>query len=480
MIDKIKQEQIQYFNIDHLTINFDKTEYWSLRENRPEKIVLPFDSGSFYIDYKCRENNNKKANYDLFLYLKYEYKGKKYNLISIGFWKFNKLFLHWKLFRLSKLRDTDFDINDILDFIFDKFTNISIHKLELCLDIKSHNNSLLEEIAKKLKKEDNNSYTYYDNSAWFESVNMWKLDEKDNKEYYYRIYDKKKEIIVNKSKNFYLNYFDFEESVYRFEISIRSRISKKINFKNLYFNWWKNKKLFNILLTYFQKKNVDIFDNIEYERTLIKAIENEVKWSNITKIKKLDLEKMVKATNTNLKNIEYQSWIHRYELMGNIDKTVKDLNNYDEYIFLYRSLFSTINEVYKNNENYLTFQELKQVIEWWLEYIADTFDITWEEFIYKIKWAVNSNLELFLDNFTNNMIKIIYIYYEESNLQNEKILSFLNIINEDNVNEFRKYFDKKISKKYISRIKKKVEYVFNDKEIDNSNFIWVIFRNNEK
>lgn len=52
MIDKIKQEQILYFNIDHLTINFDKTEYWSLRENRPEKIVLPFDSGSFYLDYK--------------------------------------------------------------------------------------------------------------------------------------------------------------------------------------------------------------------------------------------------------------------------------------------------------------------------------------------------------------------------------------------------------------------------------------------
>ena len=430
------------------------------------------------------EENKKSTNTNFYkeYFVKINYKSQRYIIFTIKFWdKFNRAEFYGKFFRLSMLDDTEFNINDILNFIKDSFSNIEIKKLELALDISTENKIFLENLYDYLIKEKNlKEWNVWNYKNWptFESINIWNINEKDNSYYYFRIYDKKIEVNKHEKelKYLYLNYFNKTDEIIRFEISMRKDITKNVLFDDLYFINDNNDKLFNILLTYFIKKGVDIFD-ISYKKILIKSIDNSIKWSLETKVKKSDSLRKMKMANTIIKNIEDEIWEDRIEILKNLDPIIQSCENYDEYVVLYEQLFENIFLLYEDWDiEKIKYNDLFNIINWWLDYISDFLEISVDEFLDKIKWYVNNNIVWVFSLFSENIIKIIYIYYHTKQFHDEKMFKFLKIIDDSNIKYFEDNFDEKFSQKYLSKLKKRINYISNEKEVNSKDLFSIILK----
>lgn len=474
MKNYFKEEHIKYFNLDSLHLSFSNSKFDILKSNFISKInnSIIWD---IYIE-KITNSRNKNFLYEYFF--KIDYRNQKYNLFQLRFWNdSNKLEINWRFLRLSRFKDVNFSTNDIFDFIKDNFWNISIKKLDIALDFYVKEDKFLEKLysyLKNTKKVTNltNYQSWYD----FESINIWNLDEKDNKYYYYRIYDKKKEIIKNDNKILYLDYFNNSYDIFRFEISLRTEVAKNFKIDDFYFKNNKNKKLFDILITYFNKKWVDVFD-LKYEKFLIKSIENNVSWSLDSAINKTNNVRVLKSINTSLKKIEDETWEDRINLLKKLDKTILDNTKHKEYLILYESLFETIFIYYdKSNLDEIKYQDLVKIINWWLERVSSFLWISINEFLNNVRWEVNNNISLIFSLFDEKIIKVIHLYYFNKQFKDDNIFLFLKIINESNITELNKFFDENFSKRYLSKLEKKINYLSNNKNINSVNLLSIILK----
>jgi len=257
---------------------------------------------------------------------------------------------------------------------------------------------------------------------------------------------------------------------------MRKDITKNILFDDLYFINDKNDKLFNILLTYFIKKWVDIFD-ISYKKILIKSIDNSIKWSLETKVKKSDSLRKMKMANTIIKNIEDEIWEDRIEILKNLDPIIQSCENYDEYLVLYEQIFENIFLLYEDWDiEKIKYDDLFNIINWGLNYISEFLEISVDEFLDKIKWYVNNNIISVFSLFSENIIKIIYIYYHTKQFHDEKMFKFLKIIDDSNIKYFEDIFDEKFSQKYLSKLKKRINYISNEKEVNSKDLFSIILK----
>lgn len=479
-MEKIKEKDIKYFNIDAFHLVFEKSNFDLLIKNDLRTIDTVF--WKVYI-----EEIEKSTNRNFFkeLFFKIEYKSKKYNILKLKFWnKDKKLELGWKIFRLAMLEETSFWVNDIFDFVWDNFFDFIIRRVDVAIDIQTKDKDFLEKLYKELIKNwkiKDWSIGSYQKWVTFESINFWDIKEKKNWSYYYKIYDKKLEIEERKTaKPLYLNYFDTQDKIIRFEFSIRKDNADEIDIKDLYFKNNKNITLYNIWITYFEKKWIDIFEEINYKRTLVKTIQNRLKWSLETKIDKSKNLKKLKWVNTILKNIEDEIWEDRVSLLKNLDDVIRKNEDYKEYVFLYQQIFENIFVLYEDwNVDELDFEDLTKIINWWLEYISDYLDISVDEFLAKIHWCINDNIESVFWLFSDKIVKVIYLYYLTKQFKNDNIFSFMKIVDESNLDEFNKFFDKKFAKTYISKLKNKVKYISNSKDINSSNLFSIIVKEYE-
>lgn len=476
-MDKIKETDIEYFNIDTIHIWFLGSNFDILRT----KSINDITDDVFWKIYVEENKQSKNINFIKEYFFKVKYKNQKYIILTLKFWKeYNRLELYWKLFRLSKL-NTWFTINEILDFVNTNFFNIELKKVDIALDVSTQNTSFLENLydylinEKKIKKW---NVWNYQNWTTFESVNIWNINEKDNSYYYYRIYNKKLEIEKHNKdlKYLYLDYINKKEDIIRFEISMRKDVVKNISFNDLYFKNWKNKNLFNVLITYFTKKGVDIF-GIEYKKALIKTIDNNVKWSIETKIDKTKNLKKLKSIKTSIEKIEDELWEDRITLLKNLDPIIKNSEDFKEYLFLYQQIFENIFLLYEDwNKDEIKYEDLVKIIEWGLKYASDFLGVSIDVFLSKIRWSFNLNLEETFKLFNEKIIKIIYLYYLTKQFNNDNLFNFLKIVDEDKLKNFNKYFDKEYTKKYLSKLKKQIDYSFNDKDINIINLFSIILK----
>lgn len=491
-MQKLTQDDIRYFGIDALHLDFNDSNFWLLKTS-----LIPKIESTLWEIYIEEILNRKKTYFYKEYFMKMSYKWVKQIVGCIRFWfdkvkkkEANVVEIYWNLFRLANFEEINFWINDILDFIKNNFFDTIIRKLEIAVDFETENINLLKEIhedlikkqeienKKKAKWKEKNNIGFYMKWPKFESVNIWDNGD-DNKSYYYKMYDKKLEILSNSNddKLLYLNYFNIDNNIIRFETSLRKHVINDFNYEELYFVNNKNSTLFNILITSFIWKEVDIFD-LKYEKVLVKDLRNQVNGSLEVKIDKTKNQKIIKSISSSLKKIENETWEDRLYILKNIDPIINNLENLDEYIMLYEQLFETIFLYYERwNIDELKYNDIAEIINWWLEYTSNFLWLSVDEFLRKIKWYVNNNIWLMFSLFDERIVKIIHLYYfSKKKFKNDNLFNFLKIVDESNIRKFNVFFNKEYNQEYISNLEKKVKFLWNEKNIEVANLFSIILK----
>lgn len=478
----LKPEDILYCNIDKLGFYFDWSElFWYFKHQEPftdrkETITIWKEK----LEFKVYLTEETLQVYDKKVWFKIEFWKKWYEVIDILFnTKSGKAMcvFHWKLWRLSFLADFEFSNDDLINFIVEKFTGITLREIHICMDIEADAEYLTRVDAelrktapylKKIKEEDDSEEYYsFDNWKYGRSITIWNESNKDNKEYFYKIYNKTFQAEKDNIENFYLDYFNEKRNIFRYEIELRQNIAKWIDINDLRTklgNSWKyavNEWIFSVLASYFEvKKKFDfVFWELDYKDVKIKRVNNKITGSLWKKIDTFNLLPQLKSIKTQAQNIENKTGIPIKDNLDKIDEVIGESKDYIYYLTLYKWIFRTLQNHYENNR-VNNFDELTEVIKGATNYTLTFLKTDYNTFFKVIRGWINKNAESvieFLSDNDNSLMEMIYFYYFWW-LREWIIFDFLDVLREWNLPIFEKYFED--HKKYKEILEDKQQEIF--------------------
>lgn len=399
------------------------------------------------------------------LSLKFNYRLKDYLFAEILFlnWIINKVCIHGKAWKLASLSDVWFNAEDILDWARSEFVIKELSKIDLCADFQIDEDNLKQWFLDNLYESINKSWkcSRFTEKEGYESVNIWIRDKKDNKDFYFRVYDKQKEIIANKTKSLYLDYVDNPYKIIRFEMELRSNIANNINIKELY----SQEIIYNYIATYFWRKHCDYFQNIwiNFEKKLIKRKHDNSLWgSAVARLDKLKFTTQIKSLRTQTAKLENDTGLSIDKLMAVVNPDLWIVENYSKYILTFRWIFSTIRYVFESWDK-VKYRELHDIIKNYLLYISSFYEITPEEYLWYVRWWINKELESFVSENEDAFLYLIHIYYWNNSIKSDDLHWFLDILSENNLNErFWYLYDKDYFERKISKIERKITIINED------------------
>lgn len=454
---EIKVDDILYCNIDKLWFYFKSSDYfWYFKSQEPftdRKEVLTIWGVKYnFLVYLSDEGLNW---YDKKVGFKIEFRNKYYEVIDIMFNEREKRYLcvfHWKLWRFSSLLDFSFTSEDLIDFITENFTGIGLREIHICLDIEEKVDYLndidayLRKNAPTVTKND----ISYDFSSWEfgKHIYMWIESKKDNKEYYYKIYNKTIQAKKAGIDEMYVDYCIDEKNVFRYEIELRQNIAKTINIEDLKIKWnnWKyviNEWICKVFISYFvDKKKFDfVFWKLPVENIKIKRSANIATGSAWKKVNDLKLLPKLKSLRTQAQNIENITGIPIKNNFNKLDEVIWESQDYQYYITLYKWIFRTIQNNYAENQ-VSNFDELTVIITDATQYTLNFLKVDYTTFFKVIRWWINRNadsvVEFLADN-DSSLMEMIYFYYFWR-LREWILFDFLDVLKEWNLPVFEKYF----------------------------------------
>lgn len=479
----LKPEDILYCNVDKLWFYFNSSElFWYFKYQEPftdRKEVIQIWNEK--IEFKVYLQDKELNWWDKKVWFKIEFWKKWYEVIDILFNENAERALcvfHWKLWRLSFLADFDFTNDDLIDFILEKFTGITLREIHICMDIESDAEYLsrvdteLRKVAPYLQKsknktEDKEEYYTFDIWKYGKHITIWNESNKDNKEYFYKIYNKTFQAEKDNITNFYLDYFNEKKNVFRYEIELRQNIAKGININDLRTkigNKWKyavSEWVFWVLASYFRiKKKFDfVFWKLDYKDIKLKRASNQITGSVGKKINAFNLIPQLRSLKTQAQNIENKTGISIKNNLDKLDEVIWESEDYKYYLTIYKWIFRTIQNHYENNK-VSNFDELAEVIKGATKYALNFLKTDYTTFFKIIRGWINRNAESvveFLADNDNSIMEMIYFYYFGS-LREWIIFDFLDVLKEWNLPIFEKYFEN--HKKYKEVLEEKKQEIF--------------------
>ncbi|EKD44437.1 MAG: hypothetical protein ACD_71C00131G0002 [uncultured bacterium (gcode 4)] len=482
-MDKIKSEDILYCAIDKLGFDFESSSFDLLSK----QADVPFKSeiipiGKSDIEFEMYTTSVALDNYNKKIAFKIKYGVESYEVIDLFYNHKQKWFtwyLHWKIWRMANSEDGTFSHNDLLDFIQTYFIGVRLKEIHICLDVRIWISSrdfireLDEYIWKNIPKISNGPYGP-ENKDNRREITIWKKAA-GNKEFFYKIYDKKLEIKNHQIENFYNEYISDPYDIMRFEMEIRKDVAPTFKIEDLRSNTNKStivsEFIFNLLISYFtDKKHLGfLFEDIMFGNIKIKRQGNLQKGWIAKRIDDADELKNLKGLKTRLKRLDDKTGASFSSTIQELDKTAKQAENYPFFLSLYRSAFHTI-EIAYGDWKPKDFEELLELIKWATQYTANFAEVSSEEFYETIRWWINKtdeSLIKFLDGNEDYLIELMYFYYEWK--YRDPIFSgLMDVIEVSKMPVMMKYFVGK--KRLLSKIEKKVEKLeWNINELQSDN-----------
>lgn len=478
---QINADDILYSNIDKLGFYFKSSElFWYFKSKDPfpdkEEVITIWDTKYNFLVYLSDKDLN---GYDKKLWLKIEYRGEYYEVIDILFNIKESRYLcvfHGKLWRFSTLKEFGFSNQILIEFISKNFTEIQLREIHICLDVEEKEDYLtrINEYIKNYVPKVFNKDTYN-----FSSWNLWRQieiglpDRKNNKEFFYKIYNKTLQARKMWIDKIYVDYcLSTEKNVFRYEIEFRQNIAKTIKLEDLKLIWpiLENKKqmhagkyilnewICRTLISYFvDKQKFDfVFWQLNIENVKLKRSENRATGSVGKRISDLNLIGQLKSLRTQAKNIESTTWIPLKNNFDKLDEIIGESQDYRYYITIYRGIFRTIKNHYEENE-VKDFDELSELIKGATTYALNFLKTDYNNFFKIIRWWINRNadsvIEFLADN-ENSLSELIYFYYFWR-LREWILFDFLDVLKEWNMPLFQKYFedDKKLRESIANKQK---------------------------
>lgn len=478
---QINADDILYCNIDKLGFYFKSSElFWYFKSKDPfpdrEEVIAIWDIKYNFLVYLSDKDLN---GYDKKLWLKIEFRWEYYEVIDILFNLKENRYLcvfHWKLWRFSTLKDFWFSNQTLIEFISKNFTGIQLREIHICLDVEEKENYLtrINEYIKNYVPKVFNKDTYN-----FSSWNLWRQieiglpDRKNNKEFFYKIYNKTLQARKMWIDKIYVDYcLSTEKNVFRYEIEFRQNIAKTIKLEDLKLLWPQledkkeshsgryilNEWICRTLVSYFiDKQKFDfVFWKLNIENVKLKRSTNRATGSVGKKVNDLNLVSQLKSIRTQAKNIETITWISLKNNFDKLDEMIWESEDYKYYITVYKWIFRTIRNHYENNE-VKDFDELTEIVKGATIYALNFLKTDYRTFFKVIRWGINRNadsvIEFLADN-ENSLVEMIYFYYFWR-LREWILFDFLDVLREWNLPLFQTYFenDKKLRKQIIEKQK---------------------------
>lgn len=445
--NSFEDKDIFWFGLDKLELQFE-----SLTKNNI--IILGLLKKSlwnhwtikltiWWVEYEFIYVISKPKGYPFGIFLKYEYKWEIIDVMNLGFnsnekWS-NKITLNGKFFRLTRIQNFLFVESDILDFLANNFNNLKIISFHYYVDILSKEYFLWDLYGFLVKNkiivwnnEEKKHLNGFDNLDEKETIYIWNKDIKNNKDTFTRIYNKKREIRDNNTIYLYQDYIWNSNEITRFEIEFRPRSVVNISFNELYDRF----KIFSLLISKLVQKWVLCFWKMKYDKILIKRKQKEINklpWSTIYKVKIANQTKQIKGVFTQLDKFKNE-WIDILESYEKYKKESDYFDKYEMYVFQYQLMIDTIIEYLINSE--IRYKDLKDMIRWHIDHLEKALDIEFSEFKEYIQWPINLKFSKFAKMQNNNFIILIYLYYNNPILYDDKLFSFLDIFNKEDIIDF--------------------------------------------
>lgn len=497
----LKAEDILYCNIDKLGFYFNSSQlFWYFKYQDPftdrKEVIQIWNEKLEFKVYLTKEGLN---GYDKKVWFKIEFCEKWYEVIDIFFNENAERALcvfHWKLWRLSFLADFEFSNDNLIDFILEKFTEITLREIHICMDIEKDIDYLtrvdaeLRRTAPYLKKkrraDDKEEYYTFDRGKYWKHILIWNESNKDNKEYYYRIYNKTNQVRDDGIEDFYLDYFNEYKSIFRYEIELRQNIAKRIDINDLRTklgNSWKyavSEWIFWVLASYFKvkKKFGFVFWKLEFKDIKLKRADNKITGSVGKKIDTFHLLPQLKSIKTQAQNIENKTGIPIKDNLDKIDEVIGESKDYIYYLTLYKWIFRTLQNHYENNR-VNNFDELTEVIKGATNYTLTFLKTDYNTFFKIIRGWINKNAESvieFLSDNDNSLMEMIYFYYFWW-LREWIIFDFLDVLREWNLPIFENYFeDHKKYKEILEKKQKEIQFKTNKGEASFEEYATTVYQ----
>lgn len=483
---EINVDDIIYCNVDKLWFYFKKFttfEYFKEREpftDRKEIVNIWWRDYEFYVYLKDDELRHW---YERKLWFKIEFEKKLYEVIDILYNKHDTRYLcvfHWKLWRFATFWAFKFTNVDLVDFIQKQFTEIQLREIHICLDIRESEDYITRlydyiktnvlDLAKK------RTFRKNDEGLYGTQIEIGIASKKDNKEYYYKIYNKTTQVKNDKIDNLYTDYCWKEKHVFRYELELRPTVAKSINIEDLKTNGndWKyvlHEWICRTLISYFWDKQwfQFVFWKLPIEKVKIKRLSNKADGSTWKKIDDFKLLPKLKSLRTQAQNIENITGIPIKDNFDKLDEVIWESQDYRYYITLYKWIFRTIQNHYEEHE-VNNFDELSEVIKSATNYAINFLKTDYNNFFKVIRWWINKNSDSvveFLSNNDNSLVELIYFYYFWR-LREWILFDFLDVLKEWNLSIFENYF--KSNKQLQERISRKKKIISSLENVDTITF----------
>lgn len=456
---EINVDDIVYCNVDKLWFYFKKFttfEYFREREpftDRKEIVNIWWKEYEFYVYLK---NDELRHWYERKLWFKIEFEKKLYEVIDILYNKHDTRYLcvfHWKLWRFATFWAFKFTNIDLIDFIQKHFTEIQLREIHICLDIRDNEDYIsriydyvkanIPDLAKK------KTFRKNDKGLYGAQIEIGIASKKDNKEYYYKIYNKTTEVQDEKITNLYVDYCWKEKHIFRYELELRPTVAKSINIEDLKTKWNDGKYVLNewicrTLISYFWDKQwfQFVFWKLPVEKVKIKRLANKADGSTGKKVDDFKLLPKLKSLRTQAQNIENITGIPIKNNFDKLDEVIWESQDYLYYLTLYKWIFRTIKNHYEDNE-VQNFDELSELIKGATSYTLNFLKTDYNTFFKIIRWWINRNtdsvVEFLADN-ENSLSEMIYFYYFWR-LREWILFDFLDVLKEWNLPIFQQYFE---------------------------------------
>lgn len=471
-MEKIKPEDILYCSVDKLAFDFESSDF-DLFAKTPdfpfkkeviligkEEVVFEMYSTSVWLD-----------NYDKKIGFKIAYREKKYEVVDIFYnlkKKWRTGYVHWKLWRMAWLQDFDFGHDDVLTFVNEHFKWVKLKEIHVCTDVLLTNGKESETFIREIDKHVTANVPKAADRGFGIDLKDDRIEAtfgkkgRGNKDFYYKIYDKKLEIENHQISDFYLDYVTRPEDVIRFEIEIRKNVAPKFSLSDIASSnggKWAvvSKKLFGLLASYFtDKKHIDVFSEVSFENVKIKRQDNLLRGSLGKRVNDTGQIQNVKNIGTRLGRLDDKTQSSFSSTIRQIELTRRQAENYEYFLSLYRRTFETIQIAYEETRPQ-DFEELLNLIKAASSYAINFSGESQEEFFATITGWINRNEESviqFLDGNEWYLTELMYFYYE-GKYKEPIFTDLMDVIEAANLPVMAKYFAEKWNLR--KRIEKKIE-----------------------
>lgn len=475
-----------HFGLDKLEIRFDVCSNTIIELAKYSKghrwtVGFRFNQNS-KIEYECYFAVTWSTGYIKGLSVGHHFKGQDNELFFISFAKANssypsKVRINGTMFRYCKIDGFELSPKDILEFFEKHFKDPKVFQFDICADIKVDRKTadagflsdILKDInerrfgssdeTKRVRGTKLNIYT--DRLLNVRTLYDGDEDEEVNDKYLLRIYDKTYHIEkYSELRPLYSAYLDLlpETRIFRFEMAFRKKAAKDL----LVYQDAKDPiKVWGLLLTQLSKRQISIFDGMEFERVKNIKDKSTLGWWDVYKIEKMKLQHRLKSTITGMNKL-FAEWIDPVEIRR---KQIEGTNLIDgrreEFVFYYENILNTTIAFLKNGN--CRYQDFTREIEGHIDIIEKSVQISYADFILIVNGFIRPSLELLAKEQYKSLILMAYFLYRRKiPIWNDKVLHFLRIFDEEKIMDFSEKYLKAEIKKLNSS--KSVQFIY--KQID--------------